>query len=368
MKKSNGEGTIYYSSSKKCYIAQAVLGRDVNGKLVRKSIYAKTKSEVHAKLIDIQQKYNLGIYTDDKGLTLAKWIDKWFEVYKIHDYKRNTYVKEYTRSKTIRESALGKKHLSDIKPSDIQMFINSLTLSPKSIKNLLILLNGAMKQAVAEKYILVNPCNDISTPKLVQPQMVALDKKQKELFLEVAKDNPYYDIFVFALNTGMRLSEICGLTRSSVDLLDGFITIDKQLVYIKGEVTLDTPKTERSIRKVPINITTRRILEKFMFSDIVSLDFVFINPVTKGQLLQDTLSANCRKVMQKCYQVSKDETFNVANFHTLRHTFATSYLLQGGNVNLLSKILGHTSTAFTMKVYVQPSNDDIKNEMLTMQF
>lgn len=370
MRKSNGEGTLYYSEKLKKYVGQVCLGRNTKGKLIRKSIYGDTKSYVHDKMVEIQSQYNVGIFADDKGITLDKWITRWFNTYKIHDYKQGTFEKEYRRSVKIRESWLGRKHLQDIKPMDIQEFINELstTYSPKTVRNLMIILNSSFKQAVAEKLVFTNPCEAITMPKLEKPDMVALNTQEKALFLSMAKDNPYYDIFVFALNTGMRISEICGLTRDNVDLVNGYINVNQQLVRIKGDLILDTPKTKQSIRKIPINNTTRNILMKYMFSDISRLDYVFYNPNNHNQLVQNTLSINCHKIFQKCYELTKNEIFDKANFHSLRHTFATQWLMQNGNVALLSKVLGHTDTAFTMRVYVQPSNDDLKNEMLSLTF
>ena len=370
MKKCNGEGTLYYSEKLKKYVGQISLGRNSEGKVIRKSIYGDTRTKVKEKMIQMQAEYNVGQYADDKGITLSRWIDKWFNLYKVHDFKTATYEKEYRRSARIRNGFIGKMKLDEIKPYNVQTFINEIgdELSPKTIRNIYILLNGAMKQAKAEGLIHNNPCDNVVLPKEEVSEMVALDNNEKKIFLEEAKDSPYYDLFVFALNTGLRISEICGLVRENINFEKGYINITQQLVRIKGALFLDSPKTSRSVRQVPMNEVARSILMKYMFNEYSHIKYVFYNPVNHNQLVQNTLSINCHRIFKKCYDRTHNPKFLKANFHSLRHTFATQWLLQGGNVVLLSKVLGHTDTAFTMRVYVQPSNDDIRNEMLAMSF
>ena len=45
-KRGNGEGTIYFSEARKKWVGQITIGRDVNGKQLRKSVYGNTRKEV----------------------------------------------------------------------------------------------------------------------------------------------------------------------------------------------------------------------------------------------------------------------------------------------------------------------------------
>ena len=49
-KRGNGEGTIYYSEATKKWVGQVTLGRDGNGKQIRKSLYGDTRKEVKDKM------------------------------------------------------------------------------------------------------------------------------------------------------------------------------------------------------------------------------------------------------------------------------------------------------------------------------
>lgn len=247
------------------------------------------------------------------------------KTYKINDYKIGTFEKELRRFNCILDNcSFSDTPLNEITTYEVQMYINELNnrLKPKTIQNYMILINGAFKQAVKENLTTQNPCLNVSIPKTTAPDMVALNRFEKDIFLDFVKDNPYYDIFVFALNTGMRISEICGLTKDCIDFGSQLITIKHQLVRLKGRYILDSPKTTRSIRKVPINETTYDILKRHIMSS--KDDFVFHNPNTKGMLWQNTLSRNTKNCFLDCYEQTKMEVFKRANFHSFRHTFATT--------------------------------------------
>lgn len=354
MKRKNHDGTLYYDKKKKLYVAMVMIDNK------RKSFYGKTEKEAYIKMIN---------YDNRVGMTFGKWCLTWIKTYKINDYKAGTYDKEIRRCNNILKGCkFAKMPITEIKSIHIQNYINELSdrLSPKTIKNYMTIINGAFKQAVNDNIIQINPCKSITMPKYQKADMIALNRFERDLFMDFTKDNPYHDIFAFALNTGMRISEICGLTKDCIDFNKELIIVKQQLVRIKGKTFLDTPKTQNSNRCIPINNTTYEILKNNILSS--KNDFVFCNPYTKGKLYQNTLSRNARSCFDKCYEKTKKEVYLKANFHTFRHTFATQWIIQGGNLTLLSKVLGHTDTSFTTRVYVQPSYDDLKNEMSNLVF
>ena len=116
----------------------------------------------------------------------------------------------------------------------------------------------------------------------------------------------------------MRESEILGLTKDCFDLQNGFIIVKQQRQKIKGDYIISTPKTRQSIRQVPINQTTFDIIQKNLASNNEFLFEYKNKPVS-----QSSLGKHIRAIYNECFDKTKNNTFLKANFHSLRHTFAT---------------------------------------------
>lgn len=362
MKRNNGEGTIYHIKSKNIWSAQISIGKDENGKLIRKTVYGKTRKEVQDKLFETQAHVVTQSMRVQKKITLNQWIEEYFRSYKVHTMKKTTYEKEFGRFKSnIYSSELGNQEISSITSLDIQHFINDLQfkkgLAGKTISNIMIIINSALKQAEAERIILKNPCITVKKPKIKKPNVIALDELQIAEFKKAIENNPYRDIYIFAMQTGMREAEICGLTNDCIDLNKKEITVNKQLVRLNHEYVLETPKTENSIRIVPMTNEVYNICKKYISKE----KYLFKNPISNRQLISNALCCSIKRVF-------KSINYDIATFHSLRHTFATHFLRCGGNVIMLAKILGHSDANFTIRTYIQPSSNDIHDAINKIKF
>jgi site-specific recombinase XerD len=131
------------------------------------------------------------------------------------------------------------------------------------------------------------------------------------------------------LDTGLRLDETLGLTRRDVDF-------DNLVVKVTGKGNKQ--------RLVPISNEMRRVLYRHSLKVRGQLLFGTRNDtkVTNRNLQRD-FKGLCTRLKIDGLRCSP---------HTLRHTFAVSYLRAGGNLFYLSRILGHTSVKTTER-YLQ---------------
>ena len=123
-------------------------------------------------------------------------------------------------------------------------------------------------------------------------------------------------------------------------------------IRLKTKVIIDTPKTDTSIRDVPIHDELLPYLAKLKANNNEEY-FVLTNTnrfITNNQYYS--------------YYISLLDKLNIERhtFHTLRHTFATRALLNGVDIKTLSDILGHSSVKITLDRYVH-----IKKEEKLMQ-
>ena len=77
--------------------------------------------------------------------------------------------------------------------------------------------------------------------------------EEQKIFLEYAKDSEYYPFYQVALQTGMRINEICGLQWTDIDFKRKEIHVSGTLIYVRGKMRFkDTPKSQTSDRKIPM--------------------------------------------------------------------------------------------------------------------
>jgi integrase len=149
---------------------------------------------------------------------------------------------------------------------------------------------------------------------------------RNEMGLLVANAQPHLKhVILVALNTGMRKAEIYNLEWVNVNLEHNFITVTAQ------------EAKNKKIRRIAINRSLRELLLKLNLTRNGSR-YVFENPKT-GKPYTD-LKRGWRSALER-------SGINAMRFHDLRHTFASHFLMNGGDLYTLKEILGHKDITTT---------------------
>jgi len=195
---------------------------------------------------------------------------------------------------------------------------------------------------------------DIEKPSLRQKEIsIFTDTEYNKLkaYLSIGIDSKKLGIII-AMLTGIRIGELCALKWGNVDLENGIISITTTLQRIgttnkndhaKTKVIIDVPKSNASIRTIPIPSILLAKLKKFKSHDS---SYVLTN--TGNYIEPRVYTRHFKDYLRTCGV--KDN-----KFHTLRHTFATMAISRGIDIKTLSILLGHTDVSFTMKRYVHPN-------------
>lgn len=123
----------------------------------------------------------------------------------------------------------------DLRSSMIQKFLNICKkvngLSEKSVKNIRLVLHKALEKAVEDEQIKKNPCDKAKVPSYDEPlkEMRPLQDYEFPAFLNAIAGHPLEPLFYIAAFTGMRESEIIGLSWDCVDFEKGTIHLYRQL-------------------------------------------------------------------------------------------------------------------------------------------
>lgn len=234
--------------------------------------------------------------------------------------------------------------------------------------------------AIQDDYVRKNPfdfqlntvIDDDTVPKTV------LTLEQEERLLDFAKsDTVYhknYDEILLLLKTGLRISELCGLTASNLDFENHLISVDHQLLRsTELGYYIETPKTKSSERQIPMVEAAcqalKRALAKQGDRKCVEIDgysnFLFLN--RKGYPKTACDFNSILKNLIKKYNKYHEEKLPHITPHTLRHTFCTNCANAGMNPKALQYIMGHANITMTLNYYAHATCNSAMEEMKRLE-
>lgn len=337
----------------------------VDGK--RKKVERKggsTKKEAQAALRKAIAEYeNSGQIKDSNTISFADYLELWFSSYVMVNCKYNTQINYRACIDNHIKPILGMYKLTSITPEQLQKFLNNKMIngfSKNSVSNFYGVLSGSLKYAVYPlKYINNNPMQFVKMPKYSNAQVKSEDLKiitinqWNEIIDRFPKGTPEYIPLQIAFHTGMRSSEVLGLTWDCVNLEEKYIKVEKILIDKgKGIYELGTPKTSSSAADILIGdklISILRDHKEWQNTNKVTYGphYTVNNFVcTKENGKQVTTSTI--KYLSRIVNYELGINFN---FHSLRHTHATMLLEAGANFKDIQKRLRHSRLATTMDTY-----------------
>lgn len=282
----------------------------------------------------------------------------------------------------LEQDKLGARSIDSIKPSDAKEWavrMKAKGLSYKTINNYKRSLKASFYMAIEDDYVRKNPFDfplsevieDDSKPK------IALIEEQEASLLDFMKQDKvyskYYDDVLILLKTGLRISELCGLTRSDLDFKNHTIRINHQLLKDKDGFYIAEPKTKSGVRNVPMSEETekafQRVLKRKQKPKLKEIDgyrnFLFISP--NGYPMQEGSYKSALNGVVKKYNKSHKKTpLPKITPHSLRHTFCTQLSQKNMNPKNLQYIMGHASITITLDLYAHASEAGANKEMRSL--
>jgi len=336
--------------------ARITTGRDPGtGKQVQQSFTGKTQKEVREKMQAAAVAVNTHTYTPPRRMTVGEWLDTWAAEY-IGNLKPNTVRIYKSNIKKQIKPALGAVRLSDLRPHDVQRFVNGLDeLSPASIRLAYKVLHMALEKAVQQEFIPRNPASNCVLPKVEQEEICPLTDEQVTALLQAAKGSPLEQLITVALFTGLRLSELLGLTWDSVNLAKGSITVNKQLSdpHLREYGFFISPKNGKTRILTPAAsvINALKAQRHRQLEMRLKAGQIWDNPHELVFTLADGSSVDQWRVHRDFRELLTAAGIENARFHDLRHTYAVNAIRAGDDIKTIQGNLGHSSAAFTLDRY-----------------
>jgi integrase len=249
---------------------------------------------------------------------------------------------------------LGDVPLSGITPLHIENLVRKKEiqkLSPKSIRNILVVFQGIFNVALDNDLIQRSPIRKSHRPDCRRFEKMAWSADQLKQILEKAPPE-YSCLFTCIALNGLRPGELLALKWKYVDFNAGVIKVEQSLW--RGQIV--APKTIGSTRTVPYGAVLGEILANHKRKSLNSQpeDFVFCKP--DGDFFnQDFLRKDVLYPILDRLNIARPK--RSAGFHCFRHSAASLTNNQTGNLKLAQNLLGHSNLSTTADIYTHTSTE-----------
>lgn len=217
------------------------------------------------------------------------------------------------------------------------------TLSESTVNEILVVIGLAYDYGEKEYNFSKPNYHRVRLPHKEMRVLSNLEQQRLVMYLYNDMDN-YKLAILIALYTGIRLGELCALQWE--DIKYNSITINKTMHRVKtkngSQIIVEEPKSESSVREIPIAEFLIPIISQFRSTGS------FIKTKNNKPVEPRVLQMKFSEMILEC-------NIEHANFHSLRHTFATRCVELGMDVKSLSEILGHSTVKITLDRYVHSS-------------
>lgn len=339
----------------------------------RQVIYDRTYNGIQKKMREAQYADENAINVVNTNMTLDEWYEKWMNTCKknCRGNSKRSYAVHYQRV----QPDLGWRKLNNLNLMVMQDAINNLRTDNerKNSKKILVdMLEKALYADLIQKNV-AKQINTVITKEEKKPRRV-LTVEETEIFLEEAKSSIYYNLFIVALETGMRIGELSGLQWDDIDFNKRVVHVKHSMTYFsnaerKYVFELHPTKTNKGLRVIPLTKKAVAALRRqyFLKQTIINSgkeplkgydNLVFVSKNNRPAI-QSLVSVSIDCVVNRIHKNSPDLEFERFTPHCFRHTFATRYLEAEVPLKTVSALLGHAQLQLTTDLYMHVTNDSL---------
>lgn len=336
-RRANGEGTLRKRVDGR-WESTFMIGWKDDGRRRYKSFYGKTQEEVKRKVQEWKKTANA---RDVKDYCFSEWTDLWFDFYKQNISEATQEGYKYTL-RTINKH-FGKMKLSDIKAYHIDTFIQAMRtegIADSSLSKLKGLMFQILNAAEASDLIPKNPAKFSSRIRRYNRKSPkeAFTAREIQIMMENLPHNRTGFSIRLMLGTGLRTQEILGLEPKHISEDGSEIIIEQAVVLVKGAVRIGPPKSNSSIRRIPIPpglqwcaIELRKTNKKFIWQE--GLSNLPCNPTY--------FRKEYRRALESLDGV------RILTPHSCRHSYVSHMQALGVDVSTIQSLVGHAEIDMT---------------------
>lgn len=300
-------------------------------------------------------------------MTLREYIIFWQETYDKSQSRPTTYAAHHYVFKNHILPGLGDIPLSELTSEMVEDFLEerrrfgnhrpgSSGLGEETMRHIHRLLQQCIDQAIRDGLLTENPAKAFRYRKSTTVKANIMTPLEMEDYLDAAERLSYLPMFMLALTTGLRQSELIALKWSDLDIESRTLTIAENRAVVRRELVEYGSQT-RSIRLTP-EVVDLLIMEH---SKHPSSPLMFMHPATQRPY-------SPQMVRRMHDEIIKEAGIDHIRYVDLRHTCAILALKSGMDTKELAQMLGHYRPTITRQnyepylLYTAKKDEDIPNE------
>ena len=327
----------------------------------------------------VKRSVDAGIVFDGGRITMVEMVEKY--IASKNNLSQNSRVAYERILGYVKNDSIGSKRIDSIKMSDIKSWVIALNskrgLGYNTISSVRAVIKPAFQMAVDDDLINKNPFN-FKLNSIIdknENRKDALTDEEEHNFLEYIRNSNrfarHYDGIFLLLKTGMRISELAGLTVGDIDMNKRTISINHQLQGTGARnLTVTETKTDSGNRTLPMTDEVYNCILRLMKSrknvlnepviDGVS-GFLFLN--RNGNPFPGRQWAGYFNRIVKNYNLENEIKMPNITPHVCRHTYCSNMVKKGINLKTLQYLMGHSNVNITLNVYTHIAFEDIESEV-----
>ena len=341
--------------------ARFITGHNENGKAVYRAVYAHSYKEVKEKRLKAIEQLSQLDYPGQPDAGNVKAVAESWLSFNEKTWKESTLARYREKVNAYIIPVFGDREFSEISTEEVNRLITRIQteglpgrkpVSPGTARMVMTVMKELCIHARRTDCKVRFSTDCIRVKRGSKPDITVFsENEEKRLVSYLKEDTDETDAGVLtSLFTGMRVGEVCALNCDDIDLEEDILHVRHTLQRIpviggstKTAVVIGSPKSDSSVRDIPISKDLKEVLQRFYKPGTYLL-----TGDREKTVEPRTMENRFAGILKKC-------GLRQVNYHTTRHTFATRCVERGMDPKTLSELLGHSSVATTLDYYVHLS-------------
>ena len=308
---------------------------------------------------------------DQRGGTLAKpsqqtiasfLVDEWLPAVKPK-LRASTWASYRTNTNAHVVPVLGEVKLQGLSPMQLNLFYARLLergrrrdgggLSPKTVRNIHVMLHRALKDAVRWGYLPRNAADAVDPPVGRSAERHVWTPDQLGAFLQHVRADRLYALWLLVATTGMRRGELAGLRWVDIDFANARVSPQRPRVVVDYAVQVSEPKTAKGRRALALDAATLAVLREHQTRQAEEKAVIGAGYQDSGLVFTwpDGAPIHPDLITRWFEQHSRAAGLPKIRLHDVRHSYASAALAAGVPAKVISERLGHATVGFTLDTY-----------------